>query len=434
METASERWGGIDPRGEGTGVSVRRFPYPYRAMLALCSDLDETPDRCVYETTTAYLNGTETTTMGPGLGMEVGNTIYFDMPPGQFSYWGTDDAGREMVRSLIRSGHIDCLHSFGDLATTREHAARALDELARHGCRLEVWIDHAAAPNNFGADIMYGRGDVPGSPSFHADLTYDFGIRYVWRGRVTSMIGQEAPCSVRGLFCRDHPWESTRTVAKEIVKCRLGRGGNGKYALHGTNRLLAEVSLRSGQRVWEFLRFNPHWGGVSRGETAQGLADILVEPTLSRFLDRQGVGILYTHLGKVKDPRSPLGPRTRAALGLLARYYREEKVLVTTTRRLLGYWRAMREVRLSASRREGGLRIDMDLDVPGRGKGSGALDPQGLTVYVPDPARTTVFLRGEEVAGIRRNGADHTGVPSVSIPWNRLEFPQTGTRALQGAR
>jgi hypothetical protein len=29
-------------------VKLRRFPYPYRAMLAICSDLDETPDRHVY--------------------------------------------------------------------------------------------------------------------------------------------------------------------------------------------------------------------------------------------------------------------------------------------------------------------------------------------------------------------------------------------------
>ena len=39
--------------------------------------------------------------------------FYFDMPPDQFAYWNTDDAGREMVRALIRSGHIDCFHSFG---------------------------------------------------------------------------------------------------------------------------------------------------------------------------------------------------------------------------------------------------------------------------------------------------------------------------------
>ncbi len=88
--------------------------------------------------------------MGPGVGLEVGNSIYFDMPPDQFAYWNTDDAGREMVRALIRSGHIDCLHSYGDLATTRRHAARALDELARHDCRLRVWIDHGTAATNFG--------------------------------------------------------------------------------------------------------------------------------------------------------------------------------------------------------------------------------------------------------------------------------------------
>ena len=100
-------------------VRLRRFPYPYRAMLAICSDLDETPDRHVYWETMKFLNTTEETTMGSGVGLEVGNSIYFDMPPDQFAYWNTDDAGREMVRSLIQSGHIDCLHSYGDLATTR---------------------------------------------------------------------------------------------------------------------------------------------------------------------------------------------------------------------------------------------------------------------------------------------------------------------------
>ena len=123
--------------GIATGVAVRRIPYPYRAMLAICSDLDETPDRHVYEDTARYLNTHRMTSMGPGVGLEVGNTIYFDMPPDQFAYWNTDDAGRAMIQALIRSGHIDCFHSFGDLARTRGHAGRALDELARHDCRLE---------------------------------------------------------------------------------------------------------------------------------------------------------------------------------------------------------------------------------------------------------------------------------------------------------
>ena len=111
------------------GYTLRRFPYPYKAMLAICSDLDETPDGDAYWEIARYLNTTQTTAMGQGAGLEVGNTIYFDMPAEQFSYWNTNDAGRAMVRALIQSGHVDCLHSYGDLATTREHAGRALDEL-----------------------------------------------------------------------------------------------------------------------------------------------------------------------------------------------------------------------------------------------------------------------------------------------------------------
>ncbi|NLX13830.1 MAG: hypothetical protein GXY44_09295 [Phycisphaerales bacterium] len=59
-----------------SSVQLRRFPYPYQAMLAICSDLDETPDRQTYWEIMRFLNTTETTSMGPGVGLEVGNSIY----------------------------------------------------------------------------------------------------------------------------------------------------------------------------------------------------------------------------------------------------------------------------------------------------------------------------------------------------------------------
>src|SRR4030095_12677996 len=142
-----------------TEIELRPFPYPYRAMLAICSDLDDTPDRRQYWQQLQFLNTGATTSMGEGVGLEVGNTIYFDMPPDEFAYWNTDDAGREMIRALITSGHIDCLHSYGDLATTRAHAAKVLNELSQHSLSLKVWIDHRVAPTNLGADIMRGHGD-----------------------------------------------------------------------------------------------------------------------------------------------------------------------------------------------------------------------------------------------------------------------------------
>jgi hypothetical protein len=328
--------GTVMPLDDGR-VHFFRFPRPYRAMLAICSDLDETPDRRVYWEIMRFLNTTQTTAMGEGLGLEVGNTLYFDMPPDQFAYWNTDDAGREMVRGLIRSGHIDCLHSFGDLATTRTHAGRALEELARHDCRLAVWVDHGTAVTNFGADIMGGHGDEVGHPAYHADLTCDFGVRYVWRGRVTSVIGQDVPRCLGGLFNAAHPVASAKTLVKEWAKGVLARRGHAKYAMHGPNALVRDARLRDGREVREFIRCNPHWGGVSRGDTGAGLDQVLTDRFLQRLVDRGGTCILYTHLGKVRNRWEPVEAPARRALQRLADYYHAGRILVTTTRRLLDY-------------------------------------------------------------------------------------------------
>lgn len=51
---------------------VRVIPYPYRAMLAICSSLDETPDQHVGWRVMRFLNTTETTPIGPGMGLESG--------------------------------------------------------------------------------------------------------------------------------------------------------------------------------------------------------------------------------------------------------------------------------------------------------------------------------------------------------------------------
>ena len=400
-------------------VLPRSVPYPYRSMLAICSDLDETPDRRVYREIARFLNTTGHTAMGPGVGLEVGNSIYFDMPRSQFAYWNTDDAGRALVRALIASGHVDCLHSYGDLATTRDSAGRALDELTRHDLRLAVWIDHATAPSNFGADIMRGEGDVPGSPVYHADLTLQHGVRYVWRGRVTSVIGQDAPRRVSRVLDPWHLAQSVPTAAKELVKGAIARAGIGKYSMHGANRVLKPVKLRDGQPTLEFLRMNPHWGGVSRGETAEGIAEVLTDRMLKTLIASGGISILYTHLGKVTRRDQPFPAAARAAWRRLAAYARREQILVTTTRRVLGYCDAMQRVRATLT--PGGDDLDM-LAITMDGALE-AEDLQGLTFAVRDPDRTSVWVSGQPFGSVQRNAGRAGEPPSVTIPWKPLEFP-----------
>lgn len=402
-------------------VERRRMPYPHRAALAICSDLDETRDLTSYLRTMQLLNETGSTPLGAGLGLEVGNTIYFDMPANQFSYWNTDDRGRETVRGLIRSGHIDCLHSFGDLATERRHAERALEELQRHGVALDVWIDHAVAPSNFGSDIMCGEGDVADAPAFHADLSCAFGIQYVWRGRVTSVVGQDIPRRLDGIFVAKQPFASGRTFVKEACKGLLGRAGSPKYDMHAANALLRPVELRSGHRVFEFLRCNPHWGGVSSRDTGDGLGEVLHEEMYQRLIEREGMCILYTHLGKTADPSGAISGPAIAALRRLAAHHDEGRILVTTTRRLLQYCRRTAEITW-AVRIEGGT-LYVDVRSSDRTSPIPSHELEGLTFYVPDPATTCMTVNGVPRPDVERNPADHTGRRSISIRRRRLDFP-----------
>lgn len=393
-------------------LKIRRIPYPYRAMLAICSDLDETPSQEAYFEIIKYLNSTELTFMGRGLGLESGNSIYFDMPKNQFSYWNADETGRGKIRTLIKSGHIDCLHSYGDLANTRAHAERALTELDKYDCKLKVWVDHGTAPSNFGPDIMRGKGDIQASRVYHADITTSYGIKYVWLGRVTSITGQDVNHLFKSILNKKHPAKSSVTFMKELLKVALAKAGNKKYSMHRNNKVMEEKTLRSGQRVYEFIRSNPHWEGVSHGDRPDGLPDVLNESVLSRLVEREGVCILYTHLGKC-DRKKIFNNETIKVLSALCEYVSEKKILVTTTRRLLDYCTAIRDMKVKTGITGERCRIEIDCDKK----------MDGVSLYVEDPERTDILLNGRRVNDLSFNAMDHVDKRSISFKWNNLQYP-----------
>jgi hypothetical protein len=202
---------------------------------------------------------------------------------------------------------------------------------------------------------------------------------------------------------------------KELAKGVLAAMGSAKYAMHRQNRLLRETRLRDGRHVFEFMRSNPHWGGVSCGDTADGIAQVLVPEVLDQLVWREGVCILYTHLGKVSDRNLPFSADTVEAFRRLADYYSGGKILVAATHRVLKYLRAFRQLSLKCRRQDGHSNIDIETSYPN--------DLDGLTVYTPEPEKALLRINGREVGEVIRNPPDHTGCASVSLPWKRLTFP-----------
>jgi len=81
----------------------------------------------------------------------------------------------------------------------------------------------------------------------------------------------------------------------------------------------------------------------------------------------------------------------------------------------------MRDVTWSVT--SDGPSVRIDVDSHGARPALRPRDLEGLTFYTPNPASTTIAIDGRPVKAVRRNGADHTGRASVTVPWTRLEFP-----------
>ncbi len=404
-------------------VSLRKFPFPYRAALAISNDADNTETLDEFIQIHKFLNSSEMTSVGRGVNLEIGDSFLpFEPASGAISYFGGDGKIVRVIDEFIREGTIDIIHSYGKKpGLSRMDAFRMISELRRKGLKLEVWVDHDRSPSNMGDDVTFGTGDHPGSSTYHADMTIKYGIRFAWLGRVTMVIGQATPIGFEtfaSIYDPVHPFYSLLNIAKEVAKNVLGILGSRKYALHGTNDLVQVRELDDGQKIFEFMRFDNYWRGVGTGATNRRLAYVLSERTLERLKKVGGFSIVYTHLGKNDDCEGYMCPETIKALRRLAREYRRGDIYVAKTSSLLNYYVARRYLKWDFQ------LADEEVTIHIRGiedPVSGFRPPRvgvlaGMTFYVPEGKRVRIFVGEEELKTFVENPPDYTGRRSVMIP------------------
>jgi hypothetical protein len=423
-------------RENASPVRLRRFPYPFRAALSICSDIDNTETAEEFLAIQEFLNTDHVTPFGKGAALEIGNSFYpYDRPDrNEFSWYSGRALDRDVIRRFARSGYIDCIHSFGEGCTTRAQALRAIRTLEREGCRFPLWVNHSDAATNMGKWFSTNRGDRVGDPVYHADATIPYGIRYVNCGSSTSIIGQDAPVSWRTYFClhgQGSCMKVLRNNAKAFLKRMLSQFGISKnrYFLHRDNALLGIRRLEDGRRVYEFMRYDIDADGIGYGATSRGLAANISEPVLQRLLETGGTGIVYTHLGKNACEPAWIGLRTAAALSNLAGHYRNGDILVTTTSRLLNYVTVRRALRWTATENADSVVIRIAC-VRDPILGEIPADPihlQGITFTVPSSRKVRILVGGSKWTDFKLNPPDESGNPSVSFPWIPLRPPEFGT-------
>lgn len=391
-------------------VQLRKFPYPYRAMLSFTSDIDgTTPEEFVQYH--RFLNTREQTPMGVGLGLDIGDSFWMYTATNTASYVDNKKRQADAVMTYFHGidptrpkdakrikyywqvGWIDSIHSYGDFSRqnkqeglcTRNLARTAWQEMKQAGIQPEIWINHGNQANkqNFGSYRRFGftsyqAGDNPHSPFYHTDITVRNGVRFVWNSY-------------------------------------------SDYSF-GTNNAIFPLYLRDGNRVWGFHRYG--YNRTAKGtQWTWGPGALYLQLTpehLNGIMKRGQYSIVAQHFGGgVGDV--PFSEPNRQALRLLATYYHNGDILVARTSRLLRYNLVQQYIRYATIYKEERTQIQIKaLADPLFGYRRVRLDEiRGLTFYVKDPSQTDIFLGKYKLTSsdIQINPPDQTGRASISIKW-----------------
>ena len=406
-------------------VALRKFPYPYKAAMTISSDIDGTTTKEEFLEIQKFINTKDETSMGEGVGIEIGNSFVMYAPVTcAFSYFSGSPGNGQIIRKFIESGYIDFLHSYGEkIDFTRKDAIKAIEELNNNQCKVDVWVDHAETPDNLGDDRTFGLGDHPRSTAYHSDLTLAYGIKFVWVGRVTTVIGQSVPITLKtfySVYDYRHPFDSLKNMVKEFAKNVLAVFGNKKYAMHKSYDLIRVAKLDDGQKVYEFMRFDNYWKGVAEGATSRRLAYVISQRTLERLKKVGGYMVVYTHLGKNSDCSQVIAKETQIALRDLANEYERGNIYVTTTSKLLNYYLNHKYLNWSHETKGDETVITISsVEDPVFGSFVPTIQHlQGITFYVPDKDKIRIYINDKEITNIQRNPPDFKEKESVTI-WER---------------
>lgn len=407
-------------------VKLRKFPYPYQSALSISSDIDLTDNVDNFIEMQRFLNTKESTKTGEGLGLEIGNSFLMYDTENTLSYYNGGSKYIEAIKKLIQAGYVDTLHSYGDKATRRDDAINSINDLDRSGCKVDVWIDHALAPSNFGKYRHQGKGDIPASEIYHSDLTLKYGIKFIWTGQVSRIIGQDTRLKLSSILLIWNPVspiKSMITMFREASKLLFSLFGNDRYSMHLKNKLIQLRKLADGNKVYEFLRFNNHFDG--RADVSSLAYNI--QPRFLNYLKKiNGYKIIYTHLGK-NNANGKLFPNsTVKALRNLEEEYRDGNIYVTTTSKLLNYYIKNRFLKWSFLSDNGTTTINIDgIDDPIDGfYVPDEKELAGITFCIPKDSNARVFLDGKEIKDTLKNPPDYKGESSIMFPLQPLLFPQ----------
>jgi hypothetical protein len=327
-----------DPR---SSLRLLAYPPPYRCWLALSNDPDATSQQAWEELHEL---------IWAELGIPFADSFFI------YNYnerW-SDQVNLCDHPSILAAHAHDTMHTWGDFTQTprrrfnRQDAMDGLRILQDHGAAPRVWTDH----NNFTGNLLHrvtckvmpvlqdASGHAFENVDYTLDLIWKAGVRYVWDGELTTLIGQDRPvrrAEWYALGCQSR-WKSmlyTWADGFGHPLWRRVRAGLFSYRPEGNTQYFPHV-FADGRTLYCFRRY-----GFWPFADVDGFGAVIAPQFIDKLVAMRGTSIIYTHLGKrranrVHDKRH-IPPHTENAVRLLSRRWAQGEVMLSSTSRLLDY-------------------------------------------------------------------------------------------------
>jgi len=430
-------------------ISLRKFPYPYKAALTICSDIDGTSLENFIEIH-KFLNTNKNTVLGRGLEIPIGDSFWmYDNPnitEHAFSYFkettGNLSNAAPVIRDFIKCGILDVMHSYGNFATEKDFSRRlaemALEELSKQGLKIFVWTNHGGEESvqNIGKNSI-GKGDINSIENqhiYHADLLMKYGMLFYWDTETSLMstVGQDCPARFGETYWRSPLFSGYRNRIKCIIKGMLeitrrisGYGGNSRVNLNSifksvNNRLILSDTLRDSNNLYQFKRF-----GHGRYDWFDDLPFLLSKSVFQKLLNNNGYLILYIHIGDRKNRKDnmPLSPQSVQTLRQIAELYHLGDLWIAPTSQILKYNLISAALNWEVSETSDTILITIN------GINSSPVkydlktkDLSGLTFAVPQDKPVNILFYNE-IIPYQENPIDDGQLKSITIPLQKIEWP-----------
>jgi len=377
-------------------IKLRHLPYPYKAAMAFCSDIDNSGDFQSVLDFQEFLCTSKNTKFGKGLNLEIGNSFWMFDSKGKIGnrYFkdlnGKISENTPIIRELIGSGYWDCLHSYGNFDNggfNRKKAELVFEEFDKYNLRVPVWTNHGIAPNfqNVGHADWHKGSCENDKTNYHLDILKKIGVNFLWTGYLTHIIGQG--------FRLNHLLNLKKKI--ELLK-------NPEFTFNKNDLVFFDSSLG----FYSFSRFINRLGGAGIVDFNELSRQIPIS-VIDILIKRQGSMILYTHFNENTNSN----PKVLNIFKYISYKFIDELLLVCTTSRLLEYHILHRNIKYSVDNN------NIYFDIPTK------LNIDGLSFSIENGTQPINTFINDQDLSHRFDMAYSGGLVIYFIPWNKLEYP-----------